>query len=251
MSVLIQEMTWQELQAKKNTVAILPVGATEQHGPHLPLCTDAKIAEEFARRLAEQVGGIVLPTMNYGYKSNPRSGGGPLFPGTIDLEGDTLTRFTHDVLMELVRDGFRKIFIMNAHFENEAFLVEAMDLVSRESGRAATIVEASWWDAMDAAAIADVFDDEPFPGWAAEHAALTETSLMLCFAPELCHMDRAADEVPGVAPHYFRYPVKRGDVPDSGALAPCTAASAERGKRIVAHALPVLAGICKTEFGLA
>lgn len=150
-----------------------------------------------------------MPTLCYGYKSKPLSGGGPLFPGTIDLNGKTVIDLVYDVLMELVRDGFTKIFIMNAHFENEAFVVEAMDLVNRETNGAATIVESNWWDPMPEDVIDKVFDEVPFPGWAFEHAAVTETSLMMYFAPELVHFERAVEAPPTVALPYFRYPLKR------------------------------------------
>ena len=78
--VKMERMTWREFEAKKDRVLILPVGATEQHGPHLPLCVDAVLAEQFACRLAQAVSGVVAPTLSYGYKSKPLSGGGPSFP---------------------------------------------------------------------------------------------------------------------------------------------------------------------------
>ena len=191
-----------------------------------------------------------LPTLSYGYKSKPLSGGGPLFPGTIDLNGKTVIDLVYDVLMELVRDGFTKIFIMNAHFENEAFVVEAMDLVNRVTNGAATIVESNWWDPMPENVIGQVFDEVPFPGWAFEHAAVTETSLMMYFAPELVHFDRAVEAPPTVALPYFRYPLYKDDVPESGALASSVSSSAERGKLIVDAVIPELVKICKKEFKL-
>ena len=91
MSVMMQEMTWQDFNEKKNNaVAILPVGSTEQHGPMLPLSVDAIISTGLAKMVAEKVNGIVLPCVTYGYKSAPLSGGGPAFPGTIDKNGMTL-----------------------------------------------------------------------------------------------------------------------------------------------------------------
>ena len=148
--------------------AILPIGATEQHAQHLPLCTDAKIAEKFSYYLAKELDGIIMPTLTYGYKSKPLSGGGPLFPGTIDLNGKTVIDLVYDILMELIKDGFTKIFIMNAHFENEAFVVEAMDLVNRDTHGVATIIESNWWAPMPEDVIDKVFDEVPFPGWAFE-----------------------------------------------------------------------------------
>ena len=159
----MEEMTWPEFAAKKDRVVILPVGAVEQHALHLPICTDAVIAEQFALRLAEKIDGVVMPPLSYGYKSKPLSGGGPLFPGTIDLNGETVIRLVYDVLMELVRDGFTKIFIMNAHFENEAFLVEAMDLVNRDTKGAALLVESNWWDPLSEGSVEKIFDQVPFP----------------------------------------------------------------------------------------
>ena len=109
-----------------------------------------------------------MPTLTYGYKSKPLSGGGPLFPGTIDLNGKTVIDLVYDILMELIKDGFTKIFIMNAHFENEAFVVEAMDLVNRDTHGGATIIESNWGDPMSEDVIDKVFDEVPFPGWAFE-----------------------------------------------------------------------------------
>ena len=248
MSYYMHDITWPEFQAKKDSVVILPIGATEQHAQHLPLCTDAKIAEKFSYYLAKELDGIIMPTLCYGYKSKPLSGGGPLFPGTIDLNGKTVIDLVYDVLMELVRDGFTKIFIMNAHFENEAFVVEAMDLVNRETNGAATIVESNWWDPMPAEIIDKVFDEVPFPGWAFEHAAVTETSLMMAFAPELVHEERMVDTQGATPCPYHIYPVPKDAVPPTGVLAPARSSSAARGQLIIDSVLDELVKICDKEF---
>ncbi|MFR3557113.1 MAG: creatininase, partial [Paraclostridium sordellii] len=186
----MRNMTWQEFAKKKDDVIILPIGATEQHGPHLPTCVDAVLAEEFAYRIAEKINGVVAPTLSYGYKSKPLSGGGPLFPGTIDLNGATLQALVMDIIDEFVRDGFTKIFILSAHFENEAFIIEAMDLCSAKYGDKVKLLLTNWWDPMSPDVIDKVFDEVEFPGWALEHAAVTETSLMMYFAPELVREDK-------------------------------------------------------------
>lgn len=130
----MDHMTWPEIEASKSKPVIVPIGSTEQHSQHLPLGVDAMIASHVSEDLAERIDGIVAPTMNYGYKSKPLSGGGPLFPGTIDMNGVTVINQMHDVLGELIADGFTKIVVMNAHFENEAFIIEAIDLITRETG---------------------------------------------------------------------------------------------------------------------
>lgn len=245
---LMTEMTWQEFAAAKERVVILPIGSTEQHAPHLPLCVDSKIAEGFALKMAAQLDAVVMPTLTYGYKSKPLSGGGSLFPGTIDLSGATVVALVQDILLEIIRDGFTKIFIMNAHFENEAFIVEAMDIVNRLTDGAATIVAANWWDPLPELVIDEIFQEISFPGWALEHAALTETSLMLYFAPELCHIERMVQDVKATPLPYYRYPLKDGDVPASGALANAYSSSADKGRIIVDAALPELVEICRREF---
>ena len=105
---------------------------------------DSVLAEEFAYRVAEKIDGVVAPTLSYGYKSKPLSGGGPLFPGTIDLNGATLQALVMDIVDEFVRDGFTKIFILSAHFENEAFIVEAMDLCSAKYGDKVQLLLTNW-----------------------------------------------------------------------------------------------------------
>ncbi len=246
--VKMERMTWREFEAKKDRVLILPVGATEQHGPHLPLCVDAVLAEQFACRLAQAVGGVVAPTLSYGYKSKPLSGGGPLFPGTIDLNGATLQQLASDLFDEFVRDVFTTIFIMNAHFENDPFLIEAMDLCSARYGDRVTLLLSNWWDPMPEELIGRLFDEVPFPGWAFEHAAITETSLMLYFAPELVREELIVDSK-GAAPcPYFKYPIDKDAIPSTGVLATARSSSAEKGRLIVEAVLPRLVEIVGTAF---
>ena len=86
----MDHMTWPEFKEAKTRPVIVPIGSTEQHGQHLPIGTDAVLATRVAEDLAERIDGTVLPTLSYGYKSKPLSGGGPLFPGTIDMNGVTV-----------------------------------------------------------------------------------------------------------------------------------------------------------------
>jgi len=250
MSYFMKDMTWMEFAAKKDDVVILPIGATEQHAQHLPLCVDTALAEGFAEKLAKEVNGVIMPTLSYGYKSKPMSGGGPLFPGTIDLNGETVIKIVYDILTEIIRDGFTKIFVMNAHFENEAFIIEAMDLVNRDTNGIAKIVASNWWDPMPADVIGRVFDEVPFLGWAFEHAAVTETSLMMYFKPELVHMDKMVEAPPTVFIPYSCYPLKDTDVPASGALVSAVSSTPEKGTIIVDSVVPELVKICKKEFGI-
>ena len=113
----------------------------------------------------------------------------------------------------------------------------------------ATIVETNWWDPLPENVVEQVFDGLVFPGWALEHAAVTETSLMMHYEPELVHMDRVIDEGNVIPKAYVRYPVRKGDVPDYGGLATPAGSSAERGKLIVDACIDAVADICAVEFG--
>ncbi|CEN75511.1 creatinase [[Clostridium] sordellii] len=246
---LMAEMTWYEFdERKEKDVVILPVGSVEQHGPHLPLFTDTIISEGFAKLLGERVNGIVMPAINYGYKSQPASGGGPLFPGTIDLNGKTLISLVMDILEELIRDGVKKIAIVNSHFENQAFLLEAIDLVSKKMPTGTKIIMMSWWDLISQQTIDKVFDEVEFPGWALEHAAITETSLILKFAPNLVHMDRLIDEKIEEVPTYQVYPIPKDLVPKSGLLSIGRTSSKEKGELIINESLENMIKIVKKEF---
>lgn len=246
---LMKNMTWYEFDERKDKdVVILPIGSVEQHGPHLPLYTDTIISEGFANLLAEKVNGIVMPSINYGYKSQPASGGGPLFPGTIDLNGSTLVNLVKDIVEELIRDGVTKIVLLNSHFENQAFLLEAVDLVSKNMPNGTKIVMMSWWDLITQKTIDKVFDEVEFPGWALEHAAITETSLILKFDEKLVHMDRLVDEKMEEVPTYHVYPIPKDLVPKSGLLSIGRTSSKEKGELIIQEALEGMIKIIEKEF---
>ncbi|WP_242827338.1 creatininase [Terrisporobacter glycolicus] len=246
---LVANMTWYEFNERKDKdVVILPVGSVEQHGPHLPLFTDTIISEGFANLLGDKVNGIVMPSINYGYKSQPASGGGPLFPGTIDLNGTTLINLVKDIIEELIRDGVRKIALVNSHFENQAFLLEAIDLVSKNMPADTKIIMMSWWDLITQNTIDKIFDEVEFPGWALEHAAITETSLILKFRPDLVHMDRLIDEKIDEVPTYQVYPIPKDLVPQSGLLSIGRTSTKEKGELIIEEALSKMIEIVNKEF---
>ena len=245
----MSHMTWREYADRRDRILILPIGSTEQHGPHLPLSVDTVIAERFAAILAAEIDGVCAPALAYGYKSKPRSGGGPLFPGTIDLNGITLQNLLLDLFMEFAADGYSKIFIMNAHFENDPFIEEAMDLASRRLGESARFVLSNWWDPIPASLVDRLFDEVPFPGWALEHAAITETSLMMYFSPELVRLDKIENLKPIAPPAYSEYPVRRDLIPESGVLASAYSSSAEKGRMIVEAVIPELKHIAAAAFG--
>ncbi len=244
---IMHHLTRVEFENNSDKVVVLPIGSTEQHGPHLPLGVDSYIAEDIAKHLAKVTDVIIAPTITYGYKSKPLSGGGPLFKGTIDLNGETLIHLVTDILCEFARDGFNKIFIENAHFENQAFIEEAMDLATAQFPKL-KVVQSNWWDVLDQKTVDEIFKDVPFPGWALEHAAITETSLMMYLEPDLVRTELMPTEVKAQALPYSVYPARHDLVPDCGVLASPVGSTKEKGKLIVDKAIEGFIKIFKKEF---
>ena len=117
----LAEMTWEEARdlGRGRTVAVLPVGAIEAHGPHLPLATDCVIAEAMARAAAERleargVPAVVMPVVSY-----TRAGFASGFPGTISASPATVTALVGDIARSLGAQGFRTLAIANAHLDPE------------------------------------------------------------------------------------------------------------------------------------
>ncbi|KYK27628.1 MAG: hypothetical protein AYK23_02230 [Candidatus Proteinoplasmatales archaeon SG8-5] len=110
--MLFEEMTTFEVHKKINerSVAILPIGALEEHGPHLPLATDNIQPEYVAHNVAELTGAYVLPIIKYGVCSSTKN-----FPGTITLRFDTLRMLIEDILNELARTGFKNVVVLSGH----------------------------------------------------------------------------------------------------------------------------------------
>jgi creatinine amidohydrolase len=233
--VAVGQLTWSEYAERLRQAAavLLPIGALEQHGQHLPLESDTRITEALAARVATVVGGLVLPPVAYGARSLARSGGGTSFPGTTDLDGTTLIALVRDILREQHRHGARRLVVLLGHGENEAFAVEGAELARRAVGDPVLkILVIGWWHMVPAEALAPLFP-EGFPGWDLEHAARVETALMLSLAPELVRADRIGPIDPIVAPPYTVLPTPKGAVPPQGSLADPRGATAKMGQSLV------------------
>jgi len=229
--MLAAHMTWEEYRdvITKNLI-ILPVGSLEQHGPHLPLNVDVVIPSSLAKMVAEKRDAIVLPTIAYGYKSHPTSGGGQLFPGTTSLNGITL------------------IFLMlNGHYENIAFVNEAVEIFAHEVDDA-KVITLCWWDLVSEELVDEIFAEAGFPGWDTEHAGITETSLMQYFAPELVREDKIIDDQSERKPAYSIFPAPADIIPKSGVLYKATYASREIGQKLAEQVVDTICQITNQEF---
>jgi creatinine amidohydrolase len=251
MGVLMQEMTWYEVEAavERGAVLVLPAGAIEQHGPHLPLGTDAYLPVEIARRAAEHIDCVIAPPLHYGYKSRPLSGGGQGFVGTTSLRGKTYVDVTRDVVSEFLRHGFKRLAIVNWHMENSAFLYEGADLAMEETPHsgAQILVITDAWPQFTSPEMAFLFP-EGFSGWDVEHASVVETSMMMALFPELVRREAIVDDASQEHPPYDILPIPARIVSRSGVLSKATQASDEKGEFLVGRMVEHLIGVLRKEF---
>jgi creatinine amidohydrolase/Fe(II)-dependent formamide hydrolase-like protein len=189
----LAHLTWQEVAAldKQTGVVILPVGAIEQHGPHMPTLTDTLIVTTMLNaalaELPAEVKVWALPALNYG-KSNEHTG----FPGTISLSAQTLTAVLHDIAASVRSAGFRRLAFINGHGGNVAVL----DAAARDIRAVTGLMTFCLHPAAFGPPPYEVSPEERRYGF---HAGESETSVVLAVAPELVHMDKATK-------HYAYFP---------------------------------------------
>jgi len=249
-SVLMADLTWPEFEArvKDDPVIFLPCGAFEQHGPHLPFAVDALLPTAIAEGVARQVGGLVASATTYGYKSMPKSGGGPGFPVTINLDGATLVSLVGDIIRELHRHGLRKVCPIVGHYENQWFVGEGIDNALREIGDPdLKAMRLEYWDFCTPEVLDKVFPDG-YPGVELEHAAVMETSLMMHLYPHMVREHLIPDHPPADFPPYDVYPAPEGWVPGSGALTTANGSTAEKGRIMYDHYIASIAAAVNKEF---
>lgn len=116
-AILFGELTSADIaalaQSRRKPIVILPMGATEAHGQHLPVWTDSITPYELAKRVSARTGALVLPPLNYGFCYTLRP-----WSGTLSLRSETFAANIRDITRELVRNGFDRILYMNGHGAN-------------------------------------------------------------------------------------------------------------------------------------
>jgi len=249
----IPQLTWQDVGERLDAgaVVLLPIGANEGHGHHLPLATDTLIATHVCEEVAERVDALIAPAVPWGYKSQMRTGGGHHRTGNIGLWADTLASLVSEVIVDLIEKGVRRAALINGHYENTWFLVEACHRAVREAGLAEgelRILSTAWWDVTDAEMLDACFPQPP-KAIEYEHGALLETSIMLHIHPELVHMDRLPHHEFDRFPPYDIYPPDLSWANETGVLAPVDGASAESGARLMTMVADRIADAVATELG--
>ncbi|WP_347239911.1 creatininase family protein [Oscillatoria sp. FACHB-1406] len=224
---------------RANTVILQPIGAIEQHGPHLPLAVDAAIASGILGAALEvldsDIPAYALPTLYYG-KSNEHWH----FPGTISLSATTLLAILMDLADSLYRAGFRKLAFVNAHGgQPEVLAIAARDIHLKYGDFC--VFPLFLWNVPQVAEVAEALFDRKEIEWGI-HAGGIETSLMLSLLPDWVKMERAVFEFPQNLPQNSllsmegRLPFAWAtqDLSKSGVLGDATIATREKGDRLKA-----------------
>jgi len=231
-------LTWTDIESmpdKENTVIIQPVGAIEQHGPHLPVAVDSAIAASVIggalEKLDDHIPAYALPPLCYG-KSNEHWH----FPGTITLSAQTLISVLMEMAESVYRSGFRKLVLLNAHGgQPQVMEIVARDLHQRYEDFLVFPLFA-WRAPHDAGKL--MTDKEKELGI---HAGDAETSVMLSVLPDQVRMDRAKTEYPHGLPDdsllsmegKLPFAWTTRDLSRSGTLGDPTVATKEKGDRIM------------------
>ena len=215
------DLTRQEVgeAARSGAVAVLPVGAVEQHGAHLPTGTDAMLVAHAVEDAVARTGDIALPVLAYGCSL----GHTEHWPGTLSLNVATMMAIVTDIGRWVHASGFRKLVVLNSHATNgppcqSALLTLRYEVPSLRT-RFASLYDIS--PRASAGYLADAADP---------HANEAETSMLLHITPDLVQGDRAVDETDRTVGRVLTYPMP--DVTVSGVVGRPTKASVAAGSAL-------------------
>lgn len=236
------EVEWSRLKAReiaelarKDAIVIVPIGATEQHGPHLPVQVDARLAGEVALRAARIVAKkepiVTLPSIWFGMSEHHMR-----LSGTITLDFDTMFAVIRCVVRSLLQHGFKRIFILNGHGGNTT----ALENIVGELTIAHQIPLAcgTYWD-MAQEPIAKILEKQK----RLLHACEAETSMMLALTPELIDRNELSQMhgpyigglsgIEGANPAAYRWRYISSRSPN-GVIGDAGTASSEKGEKLLA-----------------
>lgn len=228
---LWETLSWPALAERLKLVdtAILPCGAIEQHGPHLPLDIDYFDAAYLARKVAEACSDpkpFVLPPIPYGVSYHHSD-----FKGTICVTNSSLSALVYDIGMSLASNGIKKLVILNGHGDNAPTLNYAAQMINRDA-RIFVCVDTGETSDVDIYKLAVTPNDI--------HAGEIETSTALAVRPNLVDMDKAEDHTLDLDNEFLDFTSERGvswfvhtkKLSTSGVMGDATQATAEKGHKM-------------------
>ena len=262
------DLAYPDIQAylKECDMVLVPMASTEQHGPHLPLCTDTVTAIEVASRVAKINNMLHTPAIWTGYSPQHMAGPGE-GRGTITIRSSTLQALMYDVARSLIHHGFNKILFINGHGSNVKVVDPVLRKVRYDTGAMVgfCIPYMERYTGLLEGLMENPKDETP--GW---HASELETSQMLAHNPDIVRMDRAVKtqtNIPKWLPSsfgkkdgapdiqfegysYFQFPMDHHEFTDSGVIGNPERATAAKGQEAfrryaehVAKAVQALAAV--------
>ncbi|WP_435334741.1 creatininase family protein [Haloarchaeobius sp. TZWWS8] len=228
----LTEATWTDVRDVESDTAILPVGSTEQHGPHAPLGTDAMSAAEIAARAADEYDGdgelVVAPVVNVGVAEEHRQ-----FDGTLWVSTDTFRAYVRETIESLAHHGFEHVVVVNGHGGNAAAVREVCARITRDE--TAYAVPYTWFDTVDSDLLAGL-----------GHGGPIETSVVQAIDAGLIHEDRYQEAAAGAGERFGEWisgvnvAYDFAEFAESGNVGDPSSASAERGEAVLDDAVEKL-----------
>lgn len=222
----LKNLSWKQFKdLDKNKPVIIPTGAIEVYGPHLPMGGDAIVADRIADIIGDKLNLLVTPTIEMGDSLSLLT---PEFPGTMVIKPESFKSYLEDVCESLIRWGYKKIFFFNTHISNNFMITQlGWELEDKYQVRCASV---DWWRFI-----------QPHSKGVCEglmphgHASEAGTSVLKYLVPNLvhddemvCSMELFEDKFPE-----FKQFIKFGKYTDSGTLGDATKGTAEKGEIIV------------------
>lgn len=233
--MILAEITWQQAQAAfaQTNLAIVPTGAVEVYGPHLPLGSDGLVAQDLARKLAERVGAVVTPLVPVGDSRSLLS-----FPGTLTVSPASFRSYLKDLSDSLVYWGIKRILFINGHAGNVAPI---NDLGLELAASGVRVAQVDYWRVISTMA-PEILETGAL---ANRHAGEVGTSVLLAVRPDLVDMSKAARVIPRPSLISDHPEVALNDVPfsaitDLGMTGDATCATAQKGEVLIARLLDKL-----------
>lgn len=223
------------LEQKKSV--ILPLGAIEDHGPHLPVGTDSFICEKICKMLGEATGDIVLPALKYTYvwSLGDRD-------GTISLSFDTLRKVIGEIGAELYRQGFTTLICVDAHIGNTPVVKTAF----RDILQIYPDMKCMYFAYLDYASEMDIFES-PRASGKYIHACEIETSAMLFAKPDAVEMSRAEANYPLFPPRSNYLNLRWSEFTEVAVLGDPTLADSKKGKKLLETAVKKISSFIESE----
>jgi creatinine amidohydrolase len=237
--VLLETLPWPAVKALVDggeTLCLMPVGATEQHGRHLPLSTDSDIASAICRAASERTGVPVLPTLEISSSHAHTT----KWPGTLSYPPRMVIEMVVELSRWVAAAGLRKLLILNAHGGNVAPLAVAVDEIRRAAQLQVGCI--SWFE------LSPEIRERTFADGQDIHANAAETSLMLHLRPDLVDTAEIHDDPDRATDLVFSYPVDRTSMNGlTGAPSRASAADGAQLFELIAGALSELVTRARAE----